>query len=137
MESELEAMAANDVLSRYDDVRDVRIQPQYQNETYKHVLLPVYTTAYTYKGKKYHVMINGQSGSVEGDYPKSPAKIAGIVAAVLLALALLFWFSEGKDMMKSALRQEVQTEYACLYTEDMENEKEERSWDYSADSSPM
>lgn len=137
MESELEAMARNDVLSRYDDVRDVRIQPQYRNETYKHVLLPVYTTAYTYKGKKYHVIINGQSGSVEGDYPKSPAKIAGIAAAVLLALALLFWFSEGKDMMRSALRQEAQTEYACLYTEDMENEKEEQSWDYSADSLPM
>ena len=52
--------------------------------------MPIYTTAYTYKGKKYHVLINGQSGDVKGDYPKSPIKIALIAAAVLLILAVLF-----------------------------------------------
>ena len=47
----------------------------YDAETYKHVLLPVYSTAYRYKNKTYTVLINGQTGRVKGEYPKSVAKI--------------------------------------------------------------
>ncbi len=103
MESELESMARSDVLRRYDEVMDVRVSADFREETYKHVLLPVYTTAYTYKGKRYHVLINGQSGKVEGDYPKSPVRLAGIVLAVVILLALLYWFSEGSGMQAETL----------------------------------
>lgn len=98
MEQELESMARTDVLRRYDEVTNISVRATYEDETYKHVLLPVYSTAYTYKGKQYHVLINGQSGRVDGDYPKSPAKLAGIVVAILILIALVFWFSEGGHM---------------------------------------
>jgi predicted RNA-binding Zn-ribbon protein involved in translation (DUF1610 family) len=52
MESELESMARSDVLRRFDEVRDLRVRSDYEDETYKHVLFPVYSTAYTYKGKQ-------------------------------------------------------------------------------------
>jgi len=136
MNNELESMARSDVLRRYDEVRNVGIRANYQNETYKHVMLPIYTTAYTYKGKPYHVLINGQSGHVKGDYPKSPVKIAGIVVAVLLVLLLVFWFSEGKNMKKSA----VPMEKAAVTVEADREEwmiEEETLWDYSADNLPM
>lgn len=113
MENELEDMARGDVLRRFDEVRDVRVRADYRDETYKHVMMPIYTTAYTYKGKQYHVLINGQSGRVEGDYPKSPAKIAAIVAAVLVIVALVYWFSGSGDRREAARVNEVWTVEAC------------------------
>lgn len=102
MRGELESLVRQDVLRRYDEVSEVRLRVDYDKETYKHVLLPLYSTAYTYKGKQYRVLINGQSGRVEGDYPKSPAKIAAIVLGVLLILGGVFWFSRGKDAGSAA-----------------------------------
>jgi len=84
-------MASNDVLRRYDEVRDVRIRPQFREESYKHILVPVYSTSYYYEGKLYQVAINGQTGNIAGAYPKSPAKIAAIVVACALLLAAIFY----------------------------------------------
>ena len=141
MENELEELAREDVLRRFDEVRDVRIRADFRDETYKHVMMPVYTTAYTYKGKTYHVLINGQSGRVEGDYPKSPAKLAAIGAAILL-IVLLVWFLSGAKARGgyiepgSAWVQEAVTEAFAAQTEgsrEAENE-EEIPWVYSVDS---
>lgn len=93
MESELKSMAREDVLHRYDRVKDVLVNPRYNDETYKHVMIPVYSTAYTYKDKNYTVLINGQSGKISGDYPKSPLKIALIVAVVLAIILGLYVFT--------------------------------------------
>ena len=59
MESELRDGVRDDVLRRYDEVKDIRISPHYRDETYKHVLVPVYATAFSYNGKSYNVLING------------------------------------------------------------------------------
>ena len=37
--------------------------------SYKLLLLPLWTAAYTYKGEMYRLLVNGQSGQVEGDVP--------------------------------------------------------------------
>jgi hypothetical protein len=58
---------------------------------FKHLLLPVWIGAYRYGGKPYRVLVNGQSGEVEGDRPWSAWKIA---AAVLAALLLLLLFAQ-------------------------------------------
>jgi len=113
MDQTLHDMARSQVLRRYDEVRNVQVRANYQNETYKHVMLPVYSTAYTYKGKKYHVLINGQSGVVKGAYPKSPAKIAAIIAAVLVALFTIFMFSEGGRMTAPAAQIEEELVWDC------------------------
>ena len=49
------------------------------------------------------VLINGQSGRVEGDYPKSPVRIGMIAFAVLLILALVYWYSSGPHMRADTL----------------------------------
>ena len=134
MEHELEKMAREDVLRRFDEVRDVRVRADFRDETYKHVMMPIYTTAYTYKGKQYHVLINGQSGIVEGDYPKSPAKIAAIVAAVLAVILLVWVFSGGRKEEQYGETRNEWTEEICVA--DSENE-EEMTWVYLEDSLPM
>lgn len=93
MASALHSDAGNDVRRRYDTVKNIHIQPVYRNETYKHIFVPVYATSYHYEHKLYQVAINGQTGNVHGDYPKSPIKIAAIViAAILLIIAILYNF---------------------------------------------
>ena len=90
MEQRLRSLASDDVLSRYDSVKDVRLHSRYRNESYKHILVPVYSTSYYYEGKLYQVAINGQTGNIHGAYPKSPVKIAAIIIAILLVLAAIF-----------------------------------------------
>jgi len=128
MERELENMARSEVLSRYDEVRDIYVRADYQEETYKHVLLPIYSTAYTYKGRHYRVLINGQSGRVEGDYPKSPVRIGAIVLLALFILALVYWYSSGSNMRADTL--------PAWEEEQIYDYEEETSWDYSEDNLP-
>ncbi|MFC3526831.1 zinc ribbon domain-containing protein [Paracoccus mangrovi] len=77
-----------------DEQRITGIETRHSGETFKHVLLPVWTAAYRYNGKSYRFVVNGQSGRVQGERPWSVWKIA---LAVLLALALvaaLVWANE-------------------------------------------
>lgn len=99
MRRKLEQYAETDVKRKYDTVRNVRLQVSYTDETFKYVLLPVYTTAFTYKEKKYVVLLNGQTGKINGEYPKSPFKIAICIFVILLAIAGIygFWASEEAD----------------------------------------
>lgn len=82
MENTLEHLAREQVLRRYDTVKNVHIRPIFRGETYKHILVPVYSTSYHYEGKVYQVSINGQTGEIHGGYPKSPIKIAALVIAI-------------------------------------------------------
>ena len=60
---------------------------QYSDITFKHVLMPVWISAYRYRDKVYRFMVNGQNGEVQGESPKSGWKIFFLVLAIL---ALLF-----------------------------------------------
>ncbi len=55
--------------------------------TFKHILLPVWTAAYRFRGKSYRFVVNGQSGKVGGERPWSAVKIA--FAVLLLALLVV------------------------------------------------
>lgn len=65
---------------------------RYQNSTYKLMLLPVWHSAFEYKNKQYQFVINGQTGKVSGQYPKSPIKIAAAIIVGLIVLGLAAYF---------------------------------------------
>ncbi|MBQ9063415.1 MAG: hypothetical protein IJ121_11435 [Eubacterium sp.] len=90
MERRLESDARQDVLSRFDAVKDLKINPAYMNETYKYLMLPVYTTSYQYGNETYHVVINGETGAIAGSYPKSPVKIILFIVAIIVIILLIF-----------------------------------------------
>lgn len=94
MDNKLVQMATNDVRRRYDRSRNVNIRANYSNETYKHLLLPIYSTTYNFKNKTYNVMINGQTGKIKGEYPKSPIKIAIIAVLIIILIILYFYFKK-------------------------------------------
>jgi hypothetical protein len=62
------------------------------------LLLPVYVGAYRRRGKLHRVVINGQSGKITGEFPKSWLRmgcafllVSFILGAMGLALMLLLW----------------------------------------------
>ncbi|MGA7935239.1 MAG: hypothetical protein WCA35_16945 [Kovacikia sp.] len=63
----------------------------YSAITFKHILLPVWLSAYRFNNKQYQVMVNAHTGQVLGDRPYSPTKIALAVAASLLVLVGGLW----------------------------------------------
>jgi DNA-directed RNA polymerase subunit RPC12/RpoP len=67
--------------------------------TYKHILLPLWVGTYSYKNRRYRVLINGQTGRVSGVKPNDPLKAFGFFASltatvvtILLVLAYLAFF---------------------------------------------
>jgi DNA-directed RNA polymerase subunit RPC12/RpoP len=61
----------------------------WQDMTFKHVLLPVWIGNYTYRGEDYQVVVNGQTGKVTGDKPRDTFKVVGIIVSVLVTLLVL------------------------------------------------
>ncbi len=59
--------------------------------SFKHILLPIYTLAYKFRGQTYRCVINGQTGRVTGERPYSKWKIFFAVMGVIL-LAMIFAF---------------------------------------------
>lgn len=45
------------------------------NQSYKHILLPLWVCSYLYKNKRYHFLVNGQTGKNYGKKPVSAFKI--------------------------------------------------------------
>ncbi len=77
-----------------DTQRNLRIYSRKFNQTFKLVFLPVWIASYEYKNKRYHFMINGQTGKVHGKKPVSWTKISILVLALAAFLALLWYLRE-------------------------------------------
>lgn len=58
----------------------------FQNIKYKYILIPVWISSFTYKGKIYQFVVNGQTGKVGGRAPISPLRVA---IAILIALGII------------------------------------------------
>jgi hypothetical protein len=59
---------------------------------FRQLLLPVWVGSYKYKNKNYHVYINGQTGVMFGESPKSVLKIGMIALAASAVIAALILF---------------------------------------------
>jgi len=69
-----------------DEQRITYLNTQYDDITFKHMLLPVFVCAYLFKGKLYQFLVNGRTGEVQGQRPYSWIKI---VMTIILVLAIL------------------------------------------------
>ncbi|OUQ59623.1 hypothetical protein B5E58_04085 [Tyzzerella sp. An114] len=88
-------MVRNEILRKYDKVDSISLSPIYNNETYKHIVLPVYSLAYMYSNKLYNVVINGQNGAIDGEYPLSAVKITAIVITILILIFIIYLYFKG------------------------------------------
>ncbi len=75
-----------------DKQRIHSINTEYNDIKFKHILLPIWISAYRYADKVYRFMINGQTGKVQGERPYSRIKITLAVLAVISMLAVLYYY---------------------------------------------
>jgi len=73
-----------------DTQRITFINVNLSKETFKHILLPVYISAYRFKGKRYNFFVNGQSGKLDGQRPYSVWKIFFLVISILLVIFIIY-----------------------------------------------
>ncbi len=69
-----------------DQQRVTHLRSNHSDTTFKHVLLPVWTAGFQFRGKTYRFVVNARSGKVRGERPYSVIKIT---LAVLAAGGLL------------------------------------------------
>jgi len=72
-----------------DHQRIHTVRTQYDGVTFKHLLLPVWLSAYRFKEKVFRFLVNARTGEVQGERPWSAWKIAGTVVAILLVILVL------------------------------------------------
>lgn len=78
-----------------DEQRIISTRTNYTAITFKHLLCPVYTSAYRYKEKLYRFLINARTGEVQGERPYSAIKIAlAILAALIVIAGLWYWYMQ-------------------------------------------
>jgi len=73
-----------------DEQRIDHVDTATSNETFKHLLLPVWIGAYRFQGKVFQVVVNARTGEVQGERPYSAIKIAMLVIGILI-LILVLW----------------------------------------------
>lgn len=74
-----------------DEVRGLNFTTSFDKITFKHTLLPLWMSTYTYQGKLYRFLVNGQSGVVHGEAPVSALKVAACVVLGLAAIAAIYF----------------------------------------------
>jgi hypothetical protein len=72
-----------------DTYRNLEIHPTYSGQTFKHILVPLWLLTYNFRGKAFQVVVNGVTGRMAGDYPKSFWKILFLVIIAIIVTILI------------------------------------------------
>jgi hypothetical protein len=86
MDAQLRQMCAAQVPG--DTYRNLQVHANYSGQTFKHILAPVWLLSYTFGAKAFQAVMNGVSGAIQGEYPKSWIKIALLVLAILVVIII-------------------------------------------------
>jgi len=86
MEPAIDASIRHDIGG--DEQRISTKDTSYHDVTFKHLLLPVWISAYRYRDTVYRFLVNARTGEVRGERPWSAWKIAGAITAGLLAIGV-------------------------------------------------
>ncbi len=78
-----------------DTYRNLRVQNHISGVRWKHVLLPIWSLQYRFRGTVYTVLIHGQTGRVVGKAPWSWVKILLLVFGILGGILLFVLFVGG------------------------------------------
>ncbi len=88
MQATLERLCGNQVPG--DTHRNLTVDPTFSAERFKHVLVPVWLVTYDYRATSYQVVANGVTGKIAGERPWSWIKIALLVIAILIVVAIVY-----------------------------------------------
>ena len=87
MDQALRALCSQQVPG--DTQRNLQVESRWSEQTFKHILAPAWLMTYHYGARAFQVIINGVTGSIAGEYPKSWIKIALAVIGALIVLMIV------------------------------------------------
>lgn len=70
-----------------DEQQIITVNTKYNDVTFKHILLPLWISAYRYGDKPFRFTINARTGEVHGERPYSAAKIILLVVTIIAVIA--------------------------------------------------
>jgi predicted RNA-binding Zn-ribbon protein involved in translation (DUF1610 family) len=74
-----------------DRQRITTLNTTYNSITFKHILLPIWISAYLYNDKIYRFLINGRTGEVQGERPYSKIKITLAILVVVIVVFIIHY----------------------------------------------
>lgn len=74
-----------------DEVQSLNFSTSYRDVKYRYLLLPIWISVYTFRGRTYKFMVNGQTGEVRGQAPVSPLRILVSILLTAGVPALLYF----------------------------------------------
>ena len=77
-----------------DEQMIASVDTQFSNNMSRHLLLPVWISAYRFQGRVFQVVVNARTGEVQGERPFSVTKISLLVAMIVMVIALLIYFGK-------------------------------------------
>ncbi|MBX3389237.1 MAG: hypothetical protein KF691_07245 [Phycisphaeraceae bacterium] len=72
-----------------DHQRIISMRSAYDRIHFKHILLPMWLSAYRFNRKLYRVLINGRTGELIGDRPYSRWKIGSLIVILLVVAGII------------------------------------------------
>jgi hypothetical protein len=72
-----------------DTYRNLVIHPTFSARTFKHILVPLWLLTYTYGARIFHVLVNGVTGRMAGEYPKSFWKVFFLVVGIIILVMII------------------------------------------------
>jgi hypothetical protein len=90
MDEELRRLCAAQIPG--DTYRNLDVRASYTAQTFKHILAPIWLLTYNFGSRGFQAVMNGVTGAIQGEYPKSWVKLTllgiAIVIAVIIVLSL-------------------------------------------------
>ena len=86
MDAKVQALCAQQVPG--DTFRNLAVRSDYSGQTFKHILAPVWLLTYNYGARAFQCALNGVTGAVRGEYPKSAWKVALIVLVIFVVVVV-------------------------------------------------
>ncbi|MBR1743715.1 MAG: hypothetical protein IJ733_17990 [Lachnospiraceae bacterium] len=89
IKSDVESKIRKDHHADRSQVKSIRTE--FDELTYKYLLLPIWMSSFKYKDKVYQFVVNGQNGKISGDTPVSVPKVILTIAAVIAIIVICFY----------------------------------------------
>ena len=89
MQAELEHLCGQEVPG--DTYRNLNVRAAFHDQTFKHILAPVWLMTYVYGPKSYQVVVNGVTGAIAGSRPWSAIKVTLLVIAILIVVGIVLY----------------------------------------------
>jgi Zn finger protein HypA/HybF involved in hydrogenase expression len=72
-----------------DTYRNLDVRTVYSGQSFKHILAPIWLLTYHFGSRSFQAVMNGVTGTIQGEYPKSWVKLTLLGIAILIALIVV------------------------------------------------